>query len=99
MCCFDLYRIKISFLLLFEFINISRYTFKIILLLQKMANKMHQLSREKAEKLIDDKNVVSTKIEQDKNELRVYLTLADGKSCLVTYDKIDQTKKYFLKNK
>jgi len=58
---------------------------------------MNQLSREKAEKLIEDKNVVSTKIEQDKNELRVYLKLADGKSCLVKYDKLDKTKKYYLK--
>ena len=58
---------------------------------------MNQLSREKAEKLIEEKNVISTKIEQDKNELRVYLQLADGKSCLVKYDKLEKTKKYYLK--
>ena len=58
---------------------------------------MNQLSREKAEKLIEDKNVISTKIEQDKNELRVYLELADGKSCLVKYNKLDKSKKYYLK--
>ena len=60
---------------------------------------MNQLSREKAEKLIEEKNVVSSKIEQDKNELRVYLELADGKSCLIKYNKLEKTKKYYLKNK
>lgn len=57
---------------------------------------MNQLSREKAEKLIEDKNVVSSKIKQDKTELCVYLKLTDGRSCLVKYDKLKKTKKYFL---
>ena len=57
---------------------------------------MNQLSREKAEKLIDDKIVVSTKIEEDKTELRIYLQLDDGKSCLVKYDRLEKTKKYFI---
>ncbi len=60
---------------------------------------MNQLSREKAEKLIEDKNVVSTKVEQDKTELRIYLQLADGKSCLVKYDRIEKIKRYFLEEK
>ncbi len=60
---------------------------------------MDQLSREKAEKLIDDKNVVDTKIEQDKTELRIFLELADGKSCLVKYNRLEKTKKYFLEEK
>lgn len=58
---------------------------------------MNQLSREKAEELITDENVKRTKLEQDKNELRVFMELVDGRTCIVKYDKISKSKTYFLK--
>lgn len=41
--------------------------------------KMDQLSREKAELLLEKEVVVNTKIEQDKKEMRIFIELADGK--------------------
>jgi len=58
---------------------------------------MDQLSREKAEQLITDNNVRTTKLEQDKNELRVFMELTDGRICLVIYNKSSKSKSYFLK--
>ena len=48
---------------------------------------MDQLSRKKAEQLITDENVKHTKLEQDKKELRVFIELTDGRTCLVKYNK------------
>jgi hypothetical protein len=58
---------------------------------------MDQLSREKAEQLITDENVKQTKLEQDKKELRVFMELTDGRTCLVVYNKTNKSKSYFLK--
>jgi hypothetical protein len=58
---------------------------------------MDQLSREKAEQLITDKNVRNTKLEQDEKELRVFMELTDGRICLIIYDKSNKSKSYFLK--
>ena len=61
---------------------------------------MNELSREKLEQLMQDKNVVNTKIEENKKELRIYLEMADGQRFVVKYDRINQSKSYFLdKNK
>lgn len=57
-----------------------------------------QLSREKAEKLILNKDVVHSKIEQDKNEMRIYLELGDGQCFLVKYDRLQKSKTYFLEH-
>lgn len=58
---------------------------------------MGQLSREKAEALITDENVIRTKVEQDKTELRIFMELTDGRICLVKYNKAKKSKTYFLK--
>lgn len=57
---------------------------------------MNKLSREKLEQLMQDKNVVNTKIEENKKELRIYLEMADGQRFVVKYDRVNQSKSYFL---
>ena len=57
---------------------------------------MKKLSREKAEELIIDDNVVKSWLEQDVKELRIYLKLSDGRNCLVKYDKKQKEKTYYL---
>lgn len=57
---------------------------------------MEKLSRERAEKLIIDDNVVKSWLEQDLNELRIYFKLTNGKNCLVKYDKKEKEKSYYL---
>jgi hypothetical protein len=57
---------------------------------------MKKISREQAEKLFLDSNVLKTKIEQDENELRISMILSGNKSCLVKFDFKDQQKTYFL---
>jgi hypothetical protein len=42
--------------------------------------------------------VISSKIEQDMNELRVRFRLTDQQSCLVKYDLSDQSKSYFIES-
>ena len=58
---------------------------------------MDELSREKAEALITDENVKQTKLEQDKTELRIFMELTDGRICLVKYDKLNKSKRYYIK--
>ena len=57
---------------------------------------MEKLSREKAEELIIDDNVVKSWLEQDLKELRIYFKLSDGKNCLVKYSKKEKEKSYYL---
>ena len=57
---------------------------------------MERLSREKAEELIIDDNVVKSWLEQDLKELRIYFKLADGKNCMVKYTKKEKEKSYYL---
>jgi hypothetical protein len=57
---------------------------------------MNKLSREKLEQLMQDKSVVNTKIEENKKELRIYLVMADGQRFVVKYDRVNQSKSYFL---
>lgn len=61
--------------------------------------KMDQLSREKAELLLEKEVVVNTKIEQDKKEMRIFIELADGKFFLVKYDLHAKSKTYFFEQK
>lgn len=60
---------------------------------------MKKISREQAEQLFLNSNVLQSKVEQDKKELRVFMSLSGNKSCLVKYDLKKQTKTYFLDNK
>ena len=57
---------------------------------------MKKITREQAEQLFLVSNVLNTKVEQDKNQLRVFMTLSDNKSCLVQFDLKNQQKNYFL---
>jgi hypothetical protein len=57
---------------------------------------MKKISREQAEQLFSDANVLNTKVEQDENELRVSMTLSGNKSCLIKFDVKSQQKTYFL---
>ena len=57
---------------------------------------MKKISREQAEKLFIEANVLNTKVEQDEKELRVSMTLSGNKSCLIKFDLKNQQKTYFL---
>ncbi len=57
---------------------------------------MKKISREQAEQLFIESNVLNTRVEQDENELRVSLTLSDNKSCLIKFDVKSRQKSYFL---
>ena len=59
---------------------------------------MKKITREEAEQLFIVSNVLNTKVEQDKNELRVSMNLSDNKSCLIKFDVKNQQKTYFLDN-
>jgi hypothetical protein len=65
----------------------------------KLDKNMDQLSREKAELLLEKEVVVNTKIEQDKNEMRIFIELADGNYFLVKYDLVQKAKSYFFEKK
>jgi len=57
---------------------------------------MKRITRDEAETLFLASNVVSSNIEQDKNEMRIHLTLSDDRSFLVKYDFREREKSYFL---
>jgi hypothetical protein len=63
-----------------------------------MGQGMIQISREEAEKLFLESEVVTTKIQQDKNELRVIMTLSDNRSCHVSYNFKNRKKTYLLES-
>jgi hypothetical protein len=57
---------------------------------------MKKISREQAEKLFMDSEVVTSSIQQDKDELRVIMKLSTNQSCHVTYHFKSNTKTYFV---
>ena len=57
---------------------------------------MKKISREQAEKLFIDSEVVTSSIKQDKDELRVIMKLSTNQSCHVTYHFKSNTKTYFV---
>ena len=57
---------------------------------------MQKISREQAEQLFIESNVLNTKVEQDDKELRVSMTLSGNKSCLIKFNVKNQQKTYFL---
>lgn len=57
---------------------------------------MKKISRDQAEKIFLDSEVLKTKINQTENELRVSMTLSGNKSCLIVFDIQNQKKTYFL---
>ena len=59
---------------------------------------MKKISREQAEKLFEKEKVINTKVEQDKNELRISLNLSSNVSCLIKFDVKKQKKTYFIDN-
>ena len=57
---------------------------------------MQKINREKIEKMLVDFDVVNTKVEQDKKELRILTTLSNRDSFLVKYDLKTRMKSYFV---
>ena len=57
---------------------------------------MQKINRAEIEKLLFNFQVVKTKVEQDKKELRVFTTLSNRDSFLVKYDLRTRQKSYFL---
>jgi hypothetical protein len=58
--------------------------------------RMIKISREQAEKLFLDSEVIDTRIQQDKNELRVIMKLSDNQTCHVSYNFKSKEKTYLL---
>ena len=57
---------------------------------------MKQISREQAEQLFIDTEVINSRIQQDKEQLRVIMTLSSHQSCHVMYDFKSKEKTYYL---
>ena len=57
---------------------------------------MREISREQAEQLFDNTEVINSQIHQDKDQLRVVMTLSSHQSCHVTYNFKSKQKSYFL---
>jgi hypothetical protein len=57
---------------------------------------MKKISREQAEKLFLDSEVLTSSIQQDKDQLRVVMTLSTQQSCHVTYNFKSNKKKYYI---
>jgi len=57
---------------------------------------MKKISREQAEQLFIDTEVIESRIQQDKEKLRVIMTLSSHQSCHVMYDFKSKKKTYFL---
>ena len=54
-----------------------------------------KLTREQADKIFLDSNIIKTDIEQDKNELRLLFHLENEQAVLVKYDLQAKSKTYF----
>jgi len=59
---------------------------------------MKKISREQAEQLFIDTEVLNSSIHQDKDQLRVVMTLSSHQSCHVTYNFKSKKKTYFLED-
>jgi hypothetical protein len=57
---------------------------------------MTQITRTEAEALFTTQKVISSNIEQDKKEMRIFLTLSDHSNFMIKYDLIDHVKRYFV---
>lgn len=57
---------------------------------------MKNISREQAESLFLEAEVINTKVQQDHNELRVIMTLSSNQVCHVIYDFKSKQKTYQL---
>ena len=57
---------------------------------------MKKISREQAEQLFLDSEVITSSIQQDKDQLRVIMTLSTQQSCHVTYNFKSNKKTYFI---
>ena len=60
---------------------------------------MKKISREQAEKLFLDSEVLTSSIQQDKDQLRVVMTLSTQQSCHVTYNFKSNKKKYYIEER
>ncbi len=59
---------------------------------------MKKISREQAEQLFVDTEVINSSIHQDKEQLRVIMTLSSHQSCHVMYDFKSKEKTYYLED-
>ena len=57
---------------------------------------MKKISREQAEQLFDETEVINSSIHQDKDQLRVIMELSTSQSCHVTYNFKSKKKSYYL---
>jgi hypothetical protein len=57
---------------------------------------MKKISREQAEQLFLDSEVLTSSIQQDKDQLRVIMTLSTEQSCHVTYNFKSNKKTYYI---
>ena len=57
---------------------------------------MKKISRQQAEEIFLESDVINTQIKQSKKELRVIMNLSSNKSCHVTYNFKNKEKTYHL---
>ncbi len=58
---------------------------------------MKQISRHEAEALVYSSQVISSDVEQDHEEMRIYFTLDDRSVFILKYDLQNHKKRYFIK--
>jgi hypothetical protein len=59
---------------------------------------MKEISREQAEQLFINTEVLNSSIHQDKDQLRVVMKLSSQQSCHITYNYKSKKKTYFLED-
>ena len=59
---------------------------------------MKQISRKEAETIFQKLNVISSCIEQDTSEMRIFMTLSDNRAFVMKYAKSGHAKQYFLQD-
>ena len=57
---------------------------------------MTQITREKAENLLDESSIVKSELYQDKKGIRVVFKLSDDTSLLYKFDTNKRSKSYFI---
>jgi len=58
---------------------------------------MKQISRREAESIFQQTQVISSRVEQNKKEMNIFLITADRAGFLIKYNLVDRKKTYFIR--
>ena len=60
-------------------------------------SKMKQITRREAESIFQKSQVISSRVEQTKKEMNIFLITADQVGFLIKYNLVDRKKTYFIR--